>query len=287
MRKLLVIVSFFTAGAVHAQSLTRKAAFAKGQQLEKTTVMKMNMNMEMMGQSLEMVNNNTMTSLLEVKNTTDKEVVIANTIKRIVAHASSMGQEMDYDSDKPEDANNDMGKMMGSSVGKTSHVTIDKKGFVTANDDSSLNEVAKKAGGMMGFENGGFASPNKVGASFDGIGNLPEKPLKIGDTWADSTVEKNSPNKVVTNYKLVAINGGEAQIALDGTVAKTIETEQSGMTMTVTMKGKTTGTYTMDVASGIIRKRNMQLDATGSMEMAGQSIPYTMKMTSEENIAKK
>lgn len=285
MKKLLFIPLALSTVIVSAQSLSRKAVFAQGQQLERVAAIKMNFGMEMMGQSLNFDNNNTVTSLVEVKNATAKDYAIESTIKRVVTTMSGMGQEMSYDSDKKEEATNEMAQKMKEMVGKVNHLTVDTKGTITASDDTSGNELAEKAGGFMSMA-GNFAnSGNKPGNIYDLVANIPEKGIKAGETWVDSTSSKEG--RMVTNFKVVEIKGNEAIVDLDGVMDQNGETEANGMTINLAIKGKIKGQYTMDVASGLVKKRSTNLDATGTMDMAGQSVPFTMKMTMEEGIAKK
>ncbi|AXY77450.1 hypothetical protein D3H65_27240 [Paraflavitalea soli] len=283
MKKLLFIPLALSVVFVNGQSLSRKAVFAKGQQLERVSTIKMTFAMEMMGQSIDMNNNNTITSLVEVKNATDKDYAIASTVKRVVTSMSGMGQEMSYDSDKKDGAPNEMGQKMAEMVGKTSNITINSKGFITTSDDTTGG--GPKAGGFMGMTGGLTSASNKPGSSYDLIANLPEKALKVGDTWIDSTVSKEG--KAVTNYKVLDIKGDEATVSMDGTVTQTGETENNGMTINLSIQGTSKGTFAMEVATGIIKKRNVLLDATGTMDVAGQSAPFTMKLNMDEGVTKK
>lgn len=285
MKKLLFIPLAFSVVLVNGQSLSRKAVFAKGQQLERVASIKMVFGMEMMGQTIDMNNNNTITSLIEVKNASNKDYAIVSTVKRVVTSMSGMGQEMNYDSDKKDAAPNEMGQKMGEMVGKANNLTIDTKGYITASDDTSGNDIAEKAGGFMSMAGGLTNAGNKPGNSYDLIANLPDKALKTGDTWADSTVSKEG--KAVTNYKVLEIKGDEAIISTDGTVTQSGETENNGMTINLNIRGTSKGQYAMEVATGIIKKRSAVLDATGTMEMAGQSVPFTMKMTMDEGVTRK
>jgi Family of unknown function (DUF6263) len=245
----------------------------------------MNFSMEMMGQAIAIDNNNTITSLVEVKNATNKDYAIASTVKRVVTSMTGMGQEMNYDSDKKDEVPNEVGKKAGEMVGKTSNLTIDNKGFITASDDTASNEAVEKASGFMGIGGNLANTGNKVGNSYDLVANLPSKALKAGDTWVDSTVSKEG--KMVTNYTVVNIKGDEAVIGMEGIVTQSGETEANGMTINVTINGKSRGEYTMEAATGIIKKRSMTMDATGTMDMMGQSVPFTMKMIMDEGVTKK
>ena len=285
MKKLLFIPLSLATIFVSAQTLARKAVFSKGQQLERTASIKMNFGMEMMGQAIDIANDNTITSLVEVKTVTNKDYAIASTVKHVVTSMNGMGQEMHYDSDKKEDASSELGKKAGEMVGKTSNLTIDTKGYITASDDTSANTVAGNAGGFMGIGGNLANTGNKVGNSYDLVANLPAKVLKTGDTWVDSTVSKEG--KTVTNYTVTDIKGDEAVISMEGTVAQSGETEANGMTINVTINGKSKGQYSMEVGTGIVKKRTVTMDATGTMDMMGQSVPFTMKLTMDEGVAKK
>jgi hypothetical protein len=285
MKKLLFIPLALSVVMVNAQSLSRKAVFAKGQQLEQVAVTKMNLSMEMMGQSISMDNSNTATSLIAVKSATGKDYAIESTLKRVVMNINGMGQEMNYDSDKKDEAPNPIGEKMNELVGKAHHLTVDTKGFITATDDSTGNEIAEKAGGFMGMAEDFTGTSYKPGKSYGLVADLPAKALKVGDTWIDSSTSKEG--KMLTNYKVLEIKGEEAIIDMSGTMTQSGKTEANGMTVNLALTGKTKGQYTMDVATGIIKKRNNILEAAGTMEVMGQSVPFTMKINGEEIISKK
>lgn len=285
MNKLFFITLTLSTTIASAQSLSRKAVFVKGQQLEQVAIVKMKFTMEMMGQSIDMNNDNTVTSLAAVKNTTGKDYAIESTVKRIVMSINGMGQGINYDSDKKDEAPNEISQKMNEVVGKTNHLTVDTKGFITAADDTIGNEIAEKAGGFMGVAAGFGATNYKPGSTYNLVADLPAKALKAGDTWVDSSVSKEG--KMLTNYKVLEIKGEEAVIDLSGTMAHAGKTESNGMTVNLALTGKTKGQYTMDVATGIIKKRNTIMDAAGTMEVMGQSVPFTMKINAEEGTSKK
>jgi hypothetical protein len=287
MKKLLFVPLALAVVVVNGQSLSRKAVFSKGQQLERVASVNMSFGMEMMGQTIDMKNVNTITTLVEVKNATDKDVALASTVKHVVMSMNGMGQEMAYDSDK-KDGNTapaEMTQKMGEMVGKTNNLTINSKGIITNSDDTTGGVAAANAGGFMGMGGGLVNVGNKPGNSYDLVANLPDKSLKAGDTWMDSTLSKEG--KTVTSYKVLEIKGDEAVVSMDGTVAQNMETEQQGMTINMHINGTSKGQYTLEVATGIVKKRNATIDATGTMEVAGQSVPFTMKLIMDEGVVKK
>lgn len=284
MKKLLFIPLALAVLVVNGQSLSRKAVFFKGQQLERVASVNMSLGMEMMGQSLDMKNTNTITSLVEVQEATGKDYALATTVKRVVTNMSGMGQEMDYDSDKKEGNPGELSERMGEMVGKTKHVTIDLKGIIIKSDDSTGSDGGG-SGGFMNLTGNLTNAVAKPGSIYDLIANLPEKALKTGDSWTDTTA--SGEGKAITNYKVLEIKGDEAIVSMDGTITQSGEVENNGMTINMNINGTSKGQYTMEVATGIIRKRNATMDAAGTMEIAGQSIPFTMKLIMDEGVEKK
>lgn len=284
MRRIALFTLLFVSGTAMCQTLNRKAVFSKDQQLEKKADMKISFGMEMMGQTIEVVSENNITSLLAVKSVSDKGYDISSIIKHVVSNTGAMGQNMSYDSDKPGTEDNEVAKVMKKMVGKTTNFSVDKKGYITASDDTTsagdgMGQLPGMGGSML---NGLSAAQGKVGATFELVAPVPDKALKAGDTWSDSTVDKDS--RQVSNYKVVSIANNIATVALDGTISRKGETEAEGMTVNMDMKGKMAGEMLVDVTTGIVKKRSMELTGNGNMEIMGQSVPFTMKMTMGENV---
>lgn len=288
MRNTLVIISVLISGFASAQNIARKAVFTKGQQFEKTGSVKMNMNMEMMGQSMEVINTTSMTSSIVVKNASDKDYQVTNTVTRALASVNAMGQEMSYDSDKKEDSTNELGKVLSKKVGKAVNLTVDKKGFITTTDAPKDETLAKALDVMGGMGEGVQTEPNIIGSTFEVIADLPkDRTLKVGDSWADSVIASDGKNRLVNQYKITGIAGDEAQVAIEQLVSKSGTMEQGGQQMNMTLNAKGKGSYTVELSSGVVKKRTYLIEGAGTMEMAGMSIPFTMTTNTEENVKKK
>ena len=93
----------------------------------------------------------------------------------------------------------------------------------------------------------------------------------IGDSWSDSTVEKNS--KLVRTYTLKSITEKEAVIQLSAVMDATNTIEMQGMEMEFSSTTKTTGEITTDIATGLVKKKTSQADISGSFQVMGQSVP--------------
>jgi hypothetical protein len=220
-------------------------------------------------------------TLVVVDKASDKAATVNSTMKRMTFSMNGMGQEMTYDSDKP-DPSNPMAQKLGEQVGKTTHVTVDNKGYITASDDTASKSAADQAGGFMGMSGDIVANSKKVGATYDLVADLPAKGVKQGDTWTDSV--KTKEGKTTTTYTVLEVKGGEALVNVDGTVSQAGETEANGMTILMNITGKSKGQVTFDTATGLVKKRVMTVDASGTMEVMGQSVPLTMKIDVTEGV---
>lgn len=279
MKQFIAIAAVLITGAASAQTITRKADFKKGQQIETNSTMKMVMTMEMMGQSMDVVNSYKFTNKVGVTDVTATENKLTSTLTHVVMDMQAGPQSMSYDSDKKEDANSQLGEAFNGKINKAYNVTTDKKGMITASDDNNTGEAADMIGSMSG---GMGESMTKVGTSLEIVANLPAgKNLKAGDTWVDSLTDPKTSSKFVINYRVASIQNGVATISFGGTVSRSGEMQQGGMTMNMDLKGLLKGDLVTDIASGLIKTRKMNMEGDGKMEMMGQEIPFKMKIDTD------
>ena len=59
------------------------------------------------------------------------------------------------------------------------------------------------------------------------------------------------------------------------------------MAVQMDMTGTTQGEYTFDVKTGIIKSRKATTKSSGTIEVAGQSVPVSIETTVESTINKK
>ena len=55
--------------------------------------------------------------------------------------------------------------------------------------------------------------------------------------------------------------------------------EAQGMEMNISMETKISGEATIEVSTGIVKQNTFTMEGTGNMEMMGQSVPMTLKVT--------
>lgn len=285
MKKLLLVVSMISTIMATGQTITKKVGLTKGQQLEQVSHIKMNMTQEMAGQSMEIKMESDITNLVEVTNAASNSFEVANTIKKVLMNMNAMGQDMKFDSDKKEDMDGQMGQAFKGRIGVPREFTVNNEGIIT-----SLKNTAEKkdeAGGMMGGMMSGALGDveEKEGAAFNSLANIPAKGVKVGESWKDSTNDENG--KTFTTYTLKEVTGGNGVVTLSANSALNREMEQQGMTMQMDIKGTTTGEYTFDVATGIIKSRKAITKASGTIDVAGQSVPVNIETTVSSTINKK
>lgn len=285
MKKVFLIASLVSGMAVSAQTVSKKVTLTKGQQLEQSSQVNMLITQEAMGQVMEIKMESSLINLFEVKDNSATGYSVANTLKKVLMNMNAMGQEMKFDSDKKEDLDGQLGEAYRDKINKPNEYTLNKEGVITEIKNKPAETKDASGGGMMGNMMNGTVGEEKEGAVFNAIANIPAAGVKVGDSWKDSTNEDG--NSSVTNYRLKEVKGDEGVVEVESDMALSRELEQQGMTMQLEMKGKTTGEYTFDVNTGLIKSRKATTKAAGTVEVAGQSVPMTVETTVTSSVSKK
>lgn len=268
-------ISLFLAAAVFVSTTTfaqdQTVNLKKGQKYVVENKVTTTSSTEMQGQSMEANADVTSTYNIEVKDVAGDNYNLTNTLTGIKMNVSQMGQEMSFDSQKPEDADGPIGSTLKDFINQPKNVVVDKSGKVVPQktDDSSSEEnmIVKQLGD---FEATGYGA----NMAFE---SLP-KNIKTGTTWTSKTGEKGITK--TTNYKVTAINGNIATIALDGTVSSDTKMENQGMEITTKTTGKFTGEEKVDIKTGVIQSNITTVDASGTIGVMGQDLPTSSKVTS-------
>ncbi len=286
MKKFLLVALLFNVMLVSAQTVTRKVGLVKGQQLEQQSRIKVLMTQEAMGQSMEIKMDGDIMNVVEVKEAAANSFEVANTLKKIVMNMNAMGQDMKFDSDKKEDMDGQLGQAFkATKIGVPREFTVNDEGVITAikNKDEKIEDPGGMMGGMMSGAMG--SGEEKEGAAFNSLANIPAKGVKVGESWSDST--NDDSGKTFTTYTLKEVNSGNGLVTLSSNTAVSRELEQQGMAVQMDMTGTTQGEYTFDVKTGIIKSRKATTKSSGTIEVAGQSVPVSIETTVESTINKK
>ncbi|MEP7251588.1 MAG: DUF6263 family protein [Ginsengibacter sp.] len=280
MKKITIILALLVAGKLSLFAQTNGAInLSAGQKYAVENIITTSTSSEMMGQSMESKADVTSNYHLEVKAMSGDNINFLNTITAMKMSVNAMGQDMNFDSDKKEDMNGDIGKNFKDIINQPKDVVMSKTGTVilkASADTTSDTATESNPTEMMMKQMGGDPASQGYGAkiAFEVI----PKGAKVGTTWSDSSDQ--SGTKRVTKYTLKSINGNDYTIALDGTIDSQVKTEMQGMEIQTKTTGKFTGEELVDAKTGVIKTNTTNSDATGTVQVMGQEIPTTSKITS-------
>ena len=226
---------------------------------------------------MELTSSSATVNSLEVKNSTPNNYTISNALTKMKVNMNMMGQSNTYNSDNKEGNNEDMSKIFDEKMNKQIVVLLDNKtGAATTEKkkDKKADDVdnADPTAGLMKM----FAD-NSDEAIVAGAFEIVPTGKSIGDSWADSTSDKDT--KMVRTYTLKSITGNEAMIASVIVATGKNKLNFQEMEFEVKSETKTNGEIVMDKSTGQVKKRTNVADITGSIQMMGQDMPISAKAT--------
>ena len=263
MKKILLFTLSFAAANVFAQELKLET----GKKIMSTTTTSVNMDMGMGGQ---MKIDGTTKNLIEIIGADAKNYNAKSTVVKMTMSQDGMGQTVNFDSDKKEDRETEVGKEMSKLLDVAAAVTIDKNtGKVTEINKKEI--VADDANPMASLMGNGNSAEASTAAAFFYIPNGK----KVGDKWADSLNEAGM--KGLKNFELKSIVDNVATIAITTKAKGTISKEAQGMQLEIAMNGTGDGIILVDTKTFLVKKSTLNNDVNGTLDMMGQSLPITIK----------
>lgn len=271
MKKYLLSSLLIISLAAGAQQINLN----KVQQITITSTANQDIDMSSMG--MQMKNNTSSTGILQIKNGDDKNYNGIYKLSKISISMDGMGQQNSYDSENPADKESEIGKSVAGKIGKEIKVSINKnsgKATVDKNEAEvkAATEDANPLKGMM--ESFGAADE---GATVETAFFMIPAGKKAGESWVDSV--KTNEMKEVKTYTLKSIKGSEAIIGLFSTMEGTSKVDAQGMQMDISISAKSEGEIFVDIKTSLVKKRSSVSDISGNIEMMGQSMPMTSKVT--------
>ena len=285
MKKAFLLVLLAGSMAVQAQKVSNKLAFQKGQKLEVTTQVSSVATQELMGQTMDINVAATLNQSYDVEDVTGGNAVIEHKVKRLQMNFEGMGQSQKFDSENEADMKSEMGKAAEKSLKNKYTMTVDATGKVVSvkADDNNPN-TGNTEGDMMG------QMLSQLSLGLDLPKAVDPTPFKIlpatgdvakGTTWTDSLT---NGDKGFNKYTVTDVTATEVLIDVTGQSTTTKVQEAQGMEMTINMTNKMAGKITLDKKTGIMKQRAITTDGNGSVEVAGQSIPVTNKISITTNV---
>lgn len=273
MKNAFLAAVLLIAASVSLQA--QKVNLSKGQKIE--TLSSTKMSMEVMGQNME--NEVMATANLEVKDQNSEGYVFANTIRRITVKGTAMGQDINFDSDKKEDLDGQMGQAMKDKINVPQEYKIDKAGKIV-----SLSSEGQNAGGGMG-DMMNITGEMTKGQPFPFISPLAAKSVKPGDSWIDSSGTAETL-KTITTYTLKSAGADGTVIGFTSKFAKNGTVQQNGMEIQMDIAGTQNGESTYDTGTGVLKTSASTSTITGNMSVMGQSLPINATVTSNTTAKK-
>lgn len=259
MRKTFLLL---LAGAFFTNIQAQQLKLEKGQKFQLTTSTKTAISQQMMGQSMEMSSNTSLSDEILVDDASAQSIVLKKTTKQLTTSFSGMGQNVDFDSNKPEDMNGPIGTQMKDLLNQPMTFVLNSSGIIA--------DAPKLPGtGVMGSI--GDATKGEL---FSGFIALPSS-IKVGDVFSVNGADGD--NKTTSTFTVQSLSGKEAVLKINATSNKTNTVNQMGMDMLMTLKITTTGIATVDVTTGFILSATTEMNTDGTISVMGQSVPMTVK----------
>lgn len=229
-----------------------------------------------MGMGMQMKNISTATNLLQVIATNDTSYAISNTLTKMSISMDMMGQQTNYDSEKDADKDSDIGKSIATKLNHADTLSVNKMTGLTDIKSTIASPEKEEKNPMVDMMAAMGVSAGKD-PSLEAAFFIIPKDKKTGDSWSDSTTEKNI--RTLRQYTLQSINNDIATIVVKGSISGNGEAEVQGTTIAFTMNTKNTGEIIVNVKNSLVNKMSNNADVSMTMDMMGQSMPISSKTT--------
>jgi len=278
MKKIsLIVLSLLTGTFAFSQNAsvkpmsTGKIQLNKGQKI----IASSNIVIEAdLGMGMQMTSNSSTENSLEVKNSTDKDYTITSTLTKLKLDFSMAGQATNYDSEKNTTPSSDMEKSLAEKLNKPIDVILDNTTGASNLKEKPRKNDDEEANPMEGLMNAFAESSDDAVVS--GAFKLLPAGKNIGDSWSDTTKEKDMTT--TRTYTLKSVTGNEAVIQLDAVTTASNKLDFQGMEFEFKSTTKSTGDITTDISSGQIKSKNTNAEITGTIQLMGQDMPVTAKV---------
>jgi len=280
MKKISVIIpmSILFTAISFAQVPVTKIKLIKGEKFLSTTSTTGSVGMEMMGQNMETISESSQVSTIEVKDETPAGYLITGIVSKMkVKTKGGFGPAMDFDSDKKEDMNSEIGKAVKDELTpKNMQIGFNGKALSDIKDSTNEDDMAKVMRSVM--TNG--AGDNGIAVDFI----LIPAGKKSGDVWLDSSYTNGI--KINNIYTLKQLTGSEAIVLLNSVSKINKSVKAQGAEITIDMNSKISSSNIIDITSGLIKEKKTTVEGTGNFKAGGQEMPMKTKITSVTTIKK-
>ena len=282
MKKItFIIAATLAAPAMIFAQNSGTVKLANGQKYSVENKIATSSSSEMQGQSMETTADVTTVYNIEVNGMKDDNYNMTNKIAAVKLTMNTMGQNINFDSDKKEDMDGQMGASFKEIINQPKPVTMDKGGNIVlakGADTSSSKESANQTDMILKQ----LGDPQTIGYGAKMAFLAIPSDAKTGTAWTDSSSAEGVTR--VTNYVIKGIDNGIATITVSGTEARDTKMEMQGMEINTKTTGTFSGEQTADIKTGIINQNSLTADSKGTISVMGQDIPTTIKATSTTTV---
>ena len=267
MKKLLAIVLIACSTASQAQYF-QPIQLKKGQQIICATSLNTDTDMGMG----TMKSNVGSKQNIRVIDENEKSYILTVGLSSIKMDMDGMGQQMSYDSEKPEDKNSQIGASLGDKLTTVDTFSLDKKtGLIT-----KISQSKEAESGGMGMMGGDGNANQSINAAFFVV----PMSKKIGDTWNYTDSLQTTGITTTKTFTLVSRDKNIATISYTGKSMGTVTSEVQGMSMSANIDSKVSGEFQVNLENGTVLKTTDDVDGTTTMDMMGQTMNMNTKAKS-------
>lgn len=253
---------------------TLKMRLEKNDTFNNRCDMNMKMNMEMMGQKIDMTMNMETNSAFKVLDVKGDNKELSMSITKLET-SGEMAMPDGTTQQLPQSEGNDY------AIGKTVTLSLDKTNKVVAS--TGVEDVVAGDPGM----DPGTREQLKKMFSVDQMNNmygmtfqlLPEGPVRVGDDWErENTFSMGGIEmKVTTTYKLTGVKDGVATIDVKGKLSGEGTMENQGTKVSMDISGGQNGTMEIWQNTGYIKDGRYDMDFDGDVKVMGRKVPIKVK----------
>lgn len=268
-KAILIASSVLLVTLSQAQSLS---ALGKGKKITRISSIKTKTNTEMMGQSMEQAQTMNLKGEITIADVNDKNIILEETTTKLKLNMEVMGQEIEYDSDKPNPK--EEFQKLGDMLNKKSTYTCNTLGVITdVQYDKAIEEQLKASASM------GAGSTFSVGQQIDFLLVLP-KDATVGKSW----VVTQTVNETKSDYTYViqSIENGFAKVEVSAKMDIDKKTEVNGMEMTMKLSGTISGILIVDTKTNLVKTSTTITKQKGTMEVMSQSVPMEIEAIKDD-----
>lgn len=243
-----------------AEKVTLRLNLPAGTKIPMTMATDQQIQMEMMGQKMDMTQAMTMGTEYEVLEVAaDGTMTIKVTTKSVKMKGNTPMGPMEYDSTSGNADSNPMAAAMGQMIGKSEQMKMSPMGKITMEVPADEN--------------------NPVTETFEMFNYFPEKPVGVGDTWTvDHNKSGQMPMAMKSTYVVKEIKDGKVLLDVSTVMSPSADGEKDmqGMKVKIDMNGTQKGTMTLDAKTGFIVSSDFVQDISGKTTMSAEGMPEPM-----------